>query len=165
MLLRMCPDTWQDHYNTTQSVVPQDSRKLLLVLENIEKLCATTYAPKPAANGNGNGNGNGNEKGKRKSEDSNAGRIPKKKRAEKHCTLCQKHGGAAGTHNTNECTKYEKDGTKKSTWGTGKSPGKSSSKTDGKSFAQLAKARLETCESPKENGKGLFEKKEASLVQ
>ena len=25
MLLRMCPDTWQDHYATTQQVVPQDS--------------------------------------------------------------------------------------------------------------------------------------------
>ncbi len=157
MLLRMCPDTWQDHYNTTQSVVPQDSRKLLLVLENIEKLCATTYAPKPAANGNGNGNGN--EKGKRKSEDSNAGRIPKKKRAEKHCTLCQKHGGAAGTHNTNECTKYEKDGTKKSTWGTGKSPGKSSSKTDGKSFAQLAKAVSKLAKAQKKMGRASSKKK------
>ena len=53
MLLRMCPETWRDHYNTTQQYVPQDSRKLLLVLENIEKLCATTYAPKPTTNSNG----------------------------------------------------------------------------------------------------------------
>ena len=53
MLLRMCPETWQDHYATTQQVVPQDSRKLLLVLENIEKLCATTNANKPAGTANG----------------------------------------------------------------------------------------------------------------
>ena len=59
---------------------------------------------------------------------------------EKHCTLCQKHGGASGTHNTNECTKYEKDGTMKSSWGTGKSPNKSfNKKGEGKAFAQLAK--------------------------
>lgn len=139
MLLRMCPDTWQDHYATTQQVVPQDSRKLLLVLENIEKLCATTYAPKPTITVNGNGKGSGNEKGKRKGMDSNEGRIPKKKRVEKHCTLCQKYGGASSSHNTNECTKYEKDGTMRPTWGAGKSPGKSSSKKDGKAFAQLAK--------------------------
>ncbi len=37
-LLRMCPESWQDHYNLTQETVPQETRKLLLVLENIEKL-------------------------------------------------------------------------------------------------------------------------------
>ena len=161
MLLRMCPETWQDHYNTTQQYVPQDSRKLLLVLENIEKLCATTYAPKHTtnSNGGGTGNGKGNEKGKRKGEDSNAGRIPKKKRVEKHCTLCQKHGGAPNTHNTNECTKYEKDGTMKSTWGAGKSPGKSSSKKDGKAFAQLAKSVSKLEKALKKTGRASSKKR------
>ena len=150
MLLRMCPDTWQDHYNMTQSVVPQDSRKLLLVLENIEKLCATTYAPKPT----NNMNGTGNENGKRKGEDSNAGRIPKKKRVEKHCTLlCQKHWGTPSMHNTNECTKYENDGTKKSMWGTGKSPGKPSSKNNRKTSAQLAKAVSKLAKAQKKAGR------------
>ena len=160
MLLRMCPETWQDHYATTQSVVPQDSRKLLLVLENIEKLCAVTYAPKPAtANGNGNGNGKGNEKGKRKNEGSDAGRIPKKKRVEKHCTLCQKHGGASSSHNTNECTKYEKDGTMKTNWGTSKSKSKSSNKSDGKTFAQLAKSVSKLEKALKKAGRAASKKK------
>lgn len=157
MLLRMCPETWQDHYATTQQVVPQDSRKLLLVLENIEKLCATTNANKPA--GTANGNGNGTEKGKRKSENSNAGRIPKKKRVEKHCTLCQKHGGAPASHNTSECTKYEKDGTIKPTWGHGKSSGKPSKKGEGKAFAQLAKTVSKLEKALKKSNKASSKKK------
>jgi hypothetical protein len=36
-------------------------------------------------------------------------RVPKKVCFEKHCDLCKKHGGVHTTHNTKECTKYEKD--------------------------------------------------------
>ena len=68
-------------------------------------------------------------------------RIPKKKRTEKHCVRCQKHGGASASHNTSECTKYEKDGTLKSSWanksaGTGKYSDKKK-KPDGQAFAQI----------------------------
>ena len=39
LALRMCPETWQDQYNLTQgSVISQIMRKLLTVLENIEKM-------------------------------------------------------------------------------------------------------------------------------
>ena len=77
---------------------------------------------------------------KRKSTNSSADRIPKKKRTQKHCVLCQKHGGAPSSHNTSECTKYDKDGKLKSGWaaksaGTGKSSNKK--KFDGQSFAQV----------------------------
>jgi hypothetical protein len=47
-LLRMCPESWQNHHNLAQETVPQETRKLLLVLENIEKLGATEQK-KPAA--------------------------------------------------------------------------------------------------------------------
>ena len=44
-------------------------------------------------------------------------RIPKKPkmspRPDKHCDLCEKHGGAPKTHNTSECKKYRPDGTPK----------------------------------------------------
>jgi len=67
-------------------------------------------------------------------------RIPKKKKktSEKHCVLCQKHGGSPGTHNTSDCNKYEKDGTVKPEWGR-KSNAKPSGKkrSDPNSFAQL----------------------------
>ena len=83
----------------------------------------------------------------------------KKKRVEKHCTLCQKHGGASSSHNTNECTKYEKDGTLKTNWGTGKSKAKSSNKSDGKTFAQLAKSVSKLEKALKKAGRAASKKK------
>ena len=70
---------------------------------------------------------------------SSADRIPKKKRVEKHCNLCQKHGGTQDTHNTNDCTKYEKDGTLKPEWAK-KSSAKATGKTcksNGNAFSQV----------------------------
>ena len=133
----MCPESWQDQYNLAQETVPQDTRKLLLVLENIEKIGVNQ---KPAANNAGTNAKPAEYNGKRKSTNSSADRIPKKKRTEKHCVLCQKHGGAPSSHNTSECTKYDKDGKLKSGWaaksaGTGKSLNKK--KFDGQSFAQV----------------------------
>ena len=72
----------------------------------------------PAASGTGIGRPNGNNEkyGRRKGTGSNVDRIPKKVRTEKHCVLCQKYGGAQSTHNTGDCSKYEKDGTEKPAW-------------------------------------------------
>jgi len=139
-LLRMCPESWQDHYNLAQETVPQETRKLLLVLENIEKLGANDQK-KSAANSTGTNAKTADTNGKRKGMNSSVDRIPKKKRTEKHCVLCQKHGGAPASHNTSECTKYEKDGTLKASWatksaGTGKYSDKKK-KPDGSSFAQV----------------------------
>ena len=143
-LLRMCPVHWQNQYDLNQNTVPQDTRRLLAVLENIEKLSTNPNVPKSPSNGNNGGNakpnGNSDKNGKRKNGNSSADKIPKKARVEKHCNLCQKHGGAASTHNTSECTKYEKDGTLKSEWGK-KGPFKTNPKTrtvGGNSFAQMA---------------------------
>lgn len=138
LLLRMCPVHWQNQYDLNQNTIPQDTRRLLTVLENIEKLSTNSAVPKPPPTNNNGGNaksnGNSEKHGKRKSTNSSAARFPKKQRVEKHCTLCQKHGGAQSTHNTSECTKYEKDGTLKTEW-----TKKSSVRTKtlgGKSFAQ-----------------------------
>jgi hypothetical protein len=140
LLLRMCPDSWQNQYNLNQDTIPQDLRRLLIVLENIEKLGITTTVPqKPPANGNGNAKSNGKESnGKRKGTDSSTGLSYKKKRMDKHCVLCQKHGGKPATHNTGDCTKYEKDGTVKPSWSSGKYlADKTKKKSDGNSYAQL----------------------------
>ena len=40
-------------------------------------------------------------------------RIPKKHCWEKHCLLCKKHGGTHTTHNTQDCRKYDSNGTPK----------------------------------------------------
>jgi len=79
-------------------------------------------------------------------------RIPKKKsqnsvkfslgnsrsdRLIKSCTYCKKYGGAHNTHNTNECKKWDQNGTLKKTF---KSKARSNSETPpgvGKSYAQL----------------------------
>jgi hypothetical protein len=121
LLLRMCPDTWQDTYDVTQDTVPQSLRKLLPVLENIEKSEDSAGARlKPTLPMNGQNKPNGKFE-KRKGMSSNADRIPKKARSEKYCALCKKHGGAHTTHDTGSCSKYEKDGKEKAGWGS-KSP-------------------------------------------
>ena len=66
-------------------------------------------------------------------------RIPKKPKTSpkpsKHCDLCEKHGGAPKTHNTNECKRYRSDGTPKKP--VVRSDGKHDHKKRGKSYAQL----------------------------
>ena len=106
-LLRMCPETWQNQYDLSKETIPQNPIALLAVLENIEKLGTSSNVPMkpPANNGYAKAAGKSDTNGKRKGTDSSSYNIPKKKRAEKHCVLCQKHGGAAATHNTSECTK------------------------------------------------------------
>jgi O-glycosyl hydrolase len=94
LLLRMCPEAWQNQYNLTQETVLQDLRKLLTVLENIEKCEMSSNVPmKPPASGTGTGkpNGNNEKNGKRKSTSSYADHIMKKVRTERHCVLCQKY--------------------------------------------------------------------------
>ena len=42
LLLRMCPKSWQDQYDLTQDSLPQSVRKLLGVLENVEKVVSNS---------------------------------------------------------------------------------------------------------------------------
>ena len=102
LLLHMCADSWQNQYNLNQDTTPQNLRRLLIVLENIEKLGITTTVPqKPPMNGNGNAKSKGKESnGKCKRTDSSTGQSFKKKQMDKHCVLCQKHGGKPAMHNT-----------------------------------------------------------------
>jgi hypothetical protein len=113
LLLRMCPESWQDQYDLTQDSLPQSVRKLLVVLENVEKVVANSDAKERVKKEGTEKSTGKREKGKRKGTSSKDYRIPKKVRSEKSCALCQKHGGAHTTHNTGECRKYEKDGTLK----------------------------------------------------
>ncbi len=151
-LLRMCPVHWQNQYDLNQNTVPQDTRRLLAVLENIAKLSTSSTVPKSPSNRNNGGNakpnGSPENGGKRKNGNSSMEKIPKKAHIEEHCNLCQKHGGASSTHNTSKCTKYEKDGTLKAKWGK-KSPSKTASKTKtagGNAFA-LKKSTIEVIKS------------------
>jgi hypothetical protein len=111
LLLRMCPKSWQDQYDLTQDLLPQCVRKLLGVLENVEKVVVNSDAKEKATRESSERATGKHDKGKRKGTGSHEVQVPKKVRVEKSCMLCQKHGGAHTTHNTGECRKYEKDGT------------------------------------------------------
>jgi hypothetical protein len=113
LLLCMCPESWQDQYDLTQDSLPQSIQKLLVVLENVEKVVANSNA-KERVKKEGTKKATGkHEKGKRKGTSSKDYHIPKKVRSKKSCALCQKYGGAHTTHDTGECRKYKKDGTLK----------------------------------------------------
>jgi hypothetical protein len=107
----MCPKTWQDQYDLTQESTPQSVRKLLGILENVEKVVGNSTAKDKTAKESAENGAGKRGKGKRKGTGSNDIRVPKKARVEKSCALCQKHGGAHTTHNTSECRKCKKDGT------------------------------------------------------
>lgn len=157
LLLRMCPESWQTQYDLSQETIPQDSRKLLIVLENIEKVVpsstAATTKPNTTNAGSSKLNGKSDAGGKRKGTDSSASGTAKKKRTEKHCVLCQKYGGKAATHNTSDCTKYEKDGTLQKAWAGNKyAADKTNKKSEGNSFAQLEKRLVQSFEKAIKKG-------------
>ena len=88
-------------------MVPQSIRELLEVLECIEK----AY-PTDKVGGGAKTNTKSTESSKRKMITFND-QIPKKRRTEKHCSVCKKHGGAHTTHNTPDCRKYDSNSTPK----------------------------------------------------
>ncbi len=45
----MCPKSWQDQYDLMQDSLPQSVRKLLGILENIEKVVASSNAKEKTA--------------------------------------------------------------------------------------------------------------------
>ena len=165
LLLRMCPEAWQNQYDLTQETVPQDLRKLLTVLENIEKCeesAGANLKPSATANGNGKPNGNNEKSGKRKGTNSYADRIPKKVRTEKYCALCKKYGGAHTTHDTGSCSKFEKDGTEKPSWSSKlprAPPPKYAKKEPSKNSYAALKERFSKLEKAVRKRKGLSRKK------
>ena len=73
LLLCMCSESWQDQYNLTQDLLPQSIRKLLGVLENVEKVVASSNAKKKALK---ESTEKVTGKGKRKGTNSNKFHIP-----------------------------------------------------------------------------------------
>ena len=116
LALRMCPESWQDQYDLIQeSVLPQSMRKLLTVLETIEKMTENQAAKEKARPAKQENKTDFEKSGKRKGMSSSTDRIPKKAKSssDRFCQLCKEHGGPHTTHNTKDCRKYEKDGSKK----------------------------------------------------
>ena len=97
--------------DSTGKVAIASVRKLLGVLENVEKVVVNSNAKEKAAKESAEKSAGKHGKGKSRGTNSNEVQVPKKARVENSCALCQKYGGAHTTHNTGECRKYNKDGT------------------------------------------------------
>jgi hypothetical protein len=135
-VLCMCPLAWQDQYNLNQKgMTPMDMRKLLTSLEAIERLCTHEKGKLDEKSKKSSFNG---KKGEKRPGTDPTACVPKKVCFEKHCDLCKKHGGALNTHTNCECHKYERDGTKKSSFRTAKKGGKKNYLVN-QNFTQLTK--------------------------
>ena len=89
------------------------------VMQDVEEEVVSSHGNNimPANNNsNAKASSKSDTSGKRKGNNSPSERILKKRRSVKHCVLCKKHGGAATSHNTYVCKKYDEDGNLKSTW-------------------------------------------------
>ncbi len=136
-ILRMCPYAWQDQYNLhKKGGTPVDMRSLLQSLKAIERVCGQERSKK--SNPSCNKKALHSKKKGTKQPGTESPRVLKKVRTEKHCDLCKKHGGAYTMHNTHSCLRFEKDGTEKSNFRTGKKGRKKPYPTK-QSLAQLSK--------------------------
>jgi hypothetical protein len=119
IILNHFPVVWRTQYALTYTLVPESPEAILLDLENIERLFAkktneaarankakVTTALKVAGEHvprKGNRvNGGGPDKG-----------TPKKGRTAKYCKWCKAIDGPFTTHNSDECRRFNKDGSQR----------------------------------------------------
>jgi hypothetical protein len=119
IILNHLPVAWRTQYALMHTLVPESLRAILLDLENIEKLFvektnkaarankakvakalkgASEHVPRKGKRANGGGPDTGN---------------PKKVRTAKYCKWCKAVDGPFTTHNTDECRRFNKDGSQK----------------------------------------------------
>ncbi len=67
---------------------PQSIRKILGILENVEKVVANSNAKEKATKENDEKPTGKHDKGKHKGSNSHDNQVPKKARVEKSCALC-----------------------------------------------------------------------------
>jgi hypothetical protein len=115
--------------------MPQDLEELVQFMELQESAEKSSTAKAKAQNNTGSQSGNQAGDKKRKGNSGQNGGGSKK--VKKHCDLCDKNGGPANSHNTDDCRIYKADGSKK-----GQSRGE---KKSNHSFVQLEK-KLEKAE-------------------
>ena len=90
-------------------------------------------------------------------------RIPKKIRTStKSCALCNKHGGAHTTHNTEICRRYKKDGTLRKGFNKMKMP--SGSKPAGQNFAQIMKTEFSKLQKSMKKDKTCKKKRNTTMT-
>ena len=110
--------------------MPQDLEDIIQFME-IQESAEKSSTAKATQNNNSSQNG-GNQAGSNKRKGNSGQNGGSSKKAKKHCALCDKHGGPANSHNTDDCRIYKADGSKK-----GQSRGE---KKSNHAFVQLEKA-------------------------
>ena len=113
-----------------------DMRSLLLSLEATKRVCGQERSDKSNASRDEKAL-HSEKKGTKQPGADNSARVPNEARAEKHCNLCKKHGGAFMMHNTRDSRQFEKDGTEKFDFRAAKKDGKKPNPLK-QSFAQLS---------------------------
>jgi hypothetical protein len=119
IILNHLPVAWRTQYSLTHNLVPESPRAILVDLENIEKLIvektnkgaqankakvatalkgAGEHVPRKGKRAHGGGPDTGN---------------PKKLRTAKYCKWCKAVDGPFTTHNTDECRRFNKNGSQK----------------------------------------------------
>jgi hypothetical protein len=119
IILNHLPVAWRTQYALMHTLVPESPRAILLDLENIEKLFAEK--PNKAARANKakvatalkGASEHVPRKGKRAHGGGPDTGNPKKVRTAKYCKWCKAVDGPFTTHNTDECRRFNKDGSQK----------------------------------------------------
>jgi hypothetical protein len=112
IILTSMPQTRQNQYNLTHSMVPELPCVLMPDLEAIECIMNERYNERQKAKGKAQV-AKPDSKGPpspKKWLSGGSYRVPKKACSEKICQRCKTYGGPYQTHNTNKCCKYNKDG-------------------------------------------------------
>ncbi len=128
-----------------------DMRLLLILLEEIK--CVCTYEKgKLDSHEKSEKSSNKGKKGKTRPGTIFLARIPKKVHFEKHCALCNKHGGAHTTHNTRDCCRFEKDEKETSNFRAAKNDGQKGNPVN-QNFVQLSNKIKKLEKALKKSGK------------
>jgi len=136
LALRLCPPAWKTAWKMLKKGMPQDLEDIIQFMELQESAEKSSTAKAKTQNNNSSQNG-GNQAGSNKRKGNSGQNGGSSKKAKKHCALCDKHGGPANSHNTDDCRIYKADGSKK-----GQSRGE---KKSNHAFVQLEK-KLEKAE-------------------
>ena len=162
LLLRACNAEWEAQWTLVNTYLPSSMRGFLSKMEAIEQVMETQAIPRRHRLANGN-QGSDKATSSKWSDKATSSKSTSKggqregnsnTEKQKHCQLCQEHGGKAHTHNTKDCRRYSKEGKERADFGakgnrkfpSGKPSGSSERHVSKKSYKQMKK-RAEKAEA------------------
>jgi hypothetical protein len=114
IVLNLVPSSWVNQYNMMHTTLPKNPRALLSDLEAIERVMDEKHSTSLKAKAKEVSAASAATKGSSQkcsaSGSSGELRVPKKARPSKFCQQCKAKGGPHLTHNTKECSRYNRNG-------------------------------------------------------